>query len=426
MNTATQFRPFQPGQLLLLPPDMRAWLPEDHLVYFILDVVRELDLSDIFAACNGDKGGQPPFDPRMMVGLLLYGYCVGTVSSRRIEKATHEQVPFRVLTADQHPDHDTISEFRRRHLGALRGLFLQVLRLCRAAGLVRLGHVALDGTKVRANASKHKAMSYGRMDEAERKLVEAEFAPSWRSAEADAAEDALYGKGQRGDELPGVGPREAGCGRSARPRPRWRRGPGRRGGGRRPGEARSENGKPSDGPEAGGAPTRGAPHAPTPCPKAQRNFTDPESRIMKDGATKALCSVQRPGRRGRPAQVIVAAAVTQQANDKQQIGPDGDADDGELRRVADVARRTRELQRGDRERGRPGGDRPARSAGPSEARGDARAGARSRSRPVTKAMAPNSTPRRASRIRPAQDDRGAGVRPDKVRPWPAPVLAARY
>src|SRR5215208_1922196 len=161
----TRFQSYDIDQHLLLPPDLREWLPEDHLAYFIQELVEELDLSEIYASYDGSKGGRPAFSPRMMVSLLLYGYCVGVASSRRIEKATYESVPFRVLAAGQHPDHDTIAEFRRRHLKALSGLFVQILRLCQKAGLVRLGHVALDGTKVRANASKHKAMSYGRMEE---------------------------------------------------------------------------------------------------------------------------------------------------------------------------------------------------------------------------------------------------------------------
>jgi len=171
MKTKTTFRPYSPDQLLLLPPDMARWLPEDHLVYFIRDVVRPLDLSAIYASYDGSKGGYPAYDPEMMVTLLIYAYCVGVPNSRKIEKATHESIPFRVLTVDQHPDHDTIAEFRRRHLEALAALFVQVLHLCRKAGLVKIGHVSLDGTKVQANAPKHKAMSYARM---EKSVVELE------------------------------------------------------------------------------------------------------------------------------------------------------------------------------------------------------------------------------------------------------------
>ncbi len=202
MNKRRKFKEYAPDQLLLLPPDMREWLPEDHLVWMIADVVEELDLRAIAAAYDGSRGGQPAYDPRMMTGLLLYAYCVGMPSSRKIERATYEQVPFRVLSADQHPDHDTIAEFRRRHLEALAGLFVQVLAMCRRAGLVKLGHVALDGTKIKANASRNKAMSYGRM-EGELKRLEGEVSDLLGEAEAvDAHEDGRWGKGRPCDELP--------------------------------------------------------------------------------------------------------------------------------------------------------------------------------------------------------------------------------
>ena len=195
MDTPRRFRDYHPDQLMLLPPDLRDWLPKDHKAYFILDIVGELDLSSIYGCCEGSKGGQPPYDPRMMVGLLLYAYCEGITSSRKIERATYDSVAFRVLGLDQHPDHDTISAFRQRHLDALSGMFTQVLGLCQKGGLVKLGHVALDGTKVKANASKHKAMSYGRMKKKASEL-EAEVKHLLAQAEATdaAAEDALYGR----------------------------------------------------------------------------------------------------------------------------------------------------------------------------------------------------------------------------------------
>src|SRR3954451_13375279 len=197
----TKFLSYEPGQSLLLPPNLRDWLEEGHPAYFILDVVEALDLSEIFSSYDGSRGVRPGFDPRLLVCLLIFGYCVGVTSSRKIERATYESVPFRVLAANQHPDHATIAEFRRRHLEALARLFVQALQLCEKAGLVRLGHVALDGTKLRANASKHKAMSYGRMEEKARELEE-QVAQLLATAEAtDQAEDAQHGKG-RGDEVP--------------------------------------------------------------------------------------------------------------------------------------------------------------------------------------------------------------------------------
>ena len=165
------FRPWQPGQTSLLPPSPSDWLSADHQVYFLLDLVDELDLSAIVIPAQAkDPRGEKGFDPRMMLLLLLYAYCVGTVSSRRIERACYEDLAFRVLTANQQPDHSRISEFRRRNLEALSDLFVQILRLCQEAGMVSLGHVALDGTKVQANASKHKAMSHERMLKAEAQL----------------------------------------------------------------------------------------------------------------------------------------------------------------------------------------------------------------------------------------------------------------
>jgi hypothetical protein len=250
-----------------------------------------------------------------MTGLLLYGYCQGVASSRKIEKATYESVPFRVLAANQHPDHDTIAEFRRRHLSALSGLFVQVLHLCQRAGLVRLGHVALDGTKLRANASKHKAMSYGRMKEKLPEL-EAQVAQLLAEAEAvDAAEDAQYGQGRRGDELP----------EELRFRQR-RLEKIRQAKAALEAEARAEAKGKSEAQSAETAKSEahaeGSTEPQLPAEKAQRNFTDPDSRIMRDGATKSFeQSYNCQAAVDDQAQVIVAAQVTQKANDKQQVKP---------------------------------------------------------------------------------------------------------
>jgi transposase len=197
------FRAWNPEQTLLLPPSPVDWLPQGHLVFFLLDLASELDFEEIYAVYRQkDPRGEKAYDPRMMVVLLLYAYCVGLPSSRKIEKACWEDAAFRVLTGNQQPDHSRISDFRRRHLGALAGLFVQVLRLCQKTGLVSLGHVALDGTKVKANASKHKAMSHERMLKSEKQL-EAEMRALLRKAELiDAQEDSQIGRDKRGDELP--------------------------------------------------------------------------------------------------------------------------------------------------------------------------------------------------------------------------------
>jgi transposase len=203
MQSPKTFRPWQPGQTSLLPPSPLDWLSSDHQVYFLLDLVEVQDLSAIVIPAQArDPRGEKGFDPRMMTLLLLYGYCTGVVSSRRIERACYEDLAFRVLTGNQQPDHSRVSEFRRRNLEALNKLFVLILRLCQEAGMVSLGHVALDGTKVQANASKHKAMSQERMLKAEAEL-EQEIRELMRRAEIlDAQEEGRYGKGKLGSDLP--------------------------------------------------------------------------------------------------------------------------------------------------------------------------------------------------------------------------------
>ena len=321
-----QFRDCNLDQLLLLPASLHDWLPEGHLARF---VVEALDLSTIYAQYEaGDGRGLAAYDPKMMVRLLVYGYCRGVASSRRIERATYEDVAFRYLAADEHPDHDTIADFRKEHLAALSQLFVQVLRLCQQAGVVKLGHVALDGTKVKANASKHQAMSYGRMREAEKKLEEEVKALLEEAARVDAEEDGKYGKGKRGDELPAelqrretrlakIREAKAALEREARELAEADKA---RVEARLKERAQQEaergwkfGGRPPEAPD---------PEQARPKPKAQRNFTDPDSRIMKDGATKEF--VQAYNAQAvvdSQAQVIVAAAVTQEANDKQQLVP---------------------------------------------------------------------------------------------------------
>jgi len=196
------FRPWDIEQRWLLPPSVHELVPAGHVAHFVRDTVREeLDLSPILSAYT-EARGYPPYHPTMMVALLLYAYSRGVYSSRKIAQACEERVDFMAVTAMNRPDFRTIATFRQRHLKALGELFVQVLKLCRAAGLVKLGHVSLDGTKVRANASVHKAMSYGRMREAEKKLA-AEVAAWFAQAEAtDAAEDREHGAERRGDEMP--------------------------------------------------------------------------------------------------------------------------------------------------------------------------------------------------------------------------------
>jgi transposase len=311
-----RFLPYEPEKPLLLPPDMRKWLPDDHLALFISDLVDALDLSEIVAKYLHLEGGHPAYHPAMMIKLLFYGYCVGIRSSRRIEQKTYEDVAFRVLSCDTHPDHSRISDFRKRHLPEISRLFVQVLEMCKESGLVKLGHVALDGTKVKANASKHKAMSYDRMVKREPELA-AEVDRLLAEAEAlDEKEDKKYGKGKRGDELPKeLRFKQARLAKIRQAKQALEE------------QARREAieaGKldKNDDPPTGGETGSSESSAGVPKDKNQRNFTDPDSRIMLDGATKSFVQ----GFNGQAAvdcssQVIVAADVTQQANDKQQLVP---------------------------------------------------------------------------------------------------------
>ena len=298
------YRPYDPEQQLLLPAALQEWLPPDHLAYFISDVVDQLDLSAITGRYQGEERGGPPYHPKMMVKVLLYGYCTGEASSRRIARRLHEDIAFRVLAANNTPDFRTVSDFRKDHLGALADLFLQVLALCRRAGLVKLGHVALDGTKLKANASKHQAMSYGRMKEKEGQL-EAEVAELLRQAEeVDEEEDRRYGQDKRGDELP-----EELAFRESRLRKI-----------REAKSALEAEARAAEQAESDSSAVRKRPGVPE--EKAQRNFTDPESRIMPSSGGRDFqqaynCQAVVDSER----QVIVAARATNHPSDKQQAAP---------------------------------------------------------------------------------------------------------
>ena len=316
------------NQAYLLPPSLQDWLPEGHLARFVAEVVEALDLSGIYAKYEeGDGRGLAAYAPRMMVRVLIYGYCRGVASSRRIERATYEDVAFRYLGADQHPDHDTLAAFRQAHLAPLAQLFVQVLQLCQRAGLVKLGHVALDGTKIKANASKHKAMSYERMGEAEKQLETEVQALLAEAARVDAEEDGKYGKGKRGDELPKELARRESRLEKIREAKAALEQEARAAAERKQAEVEAqlrerEKQERERGRKWGGRPPAPDPEAAKPEPTAQRNFTDPESRIMKDGATQEF--VQAYNAQAvvdSHAQVIVVAAVTQEANDKKQLVP---------------------------------------------------------------------------------------------------------
>jgi transposase len=262
------FRPYEPEQSFLMPVSMREWLPCSHLAYFITDLVDQLDLVGIVERYEHEERGYPPYNPRMMAKVLLYAYCIGVPSSRKIARKLEEDIAFRVLAANNTPDFRTISDFRKDHLKALAALFVQVLKLCQKAGLVKLGHVALDGTKMKANASKHKAMSYKRMKEEEARL-EAEVKELLKRAEAvDEEEDHKYGKGKRGDELP----KELAFRESRLEKIREAK------------QALEKEAKQRTKAEHQGNSLTGIPKD-----KAQRNFTDSDSRIMPAPGVSTSC-----------------------------------------------------------------------------------------------------------------------------------------
>jgi len=296
----------------------------------LVDVVSALDLDAIYASYREKDGrGQAAYAPEMVVRLLLYGYATGVYSSRKIETRTYEDVAFRYLSGDQHPDHATLAEFRKRHLKALAGLFTQALLLCAKAGLVKLGHVAIDGTKIKANASKHKAMSYKRMTETEARLEQEIKALLHQAEETDAAEDAQYGKNRRGDELPDELQRRESRLQKIREAKQALEDEAREKAEHERAEAEKKLAEREEQQQRTGKKKRGRkpelpdPDQAKPDDTAQRNFVDPESRIMPDGANKGSF-VQGYNAQiavDSASQVIVAAEITQETNDKMQLLP---------------------------------------------------------------------------------------------------------
>jgi transposase len=307
------YREWSPDQAYLFPPSPQDWLPEDDLVYFLLDTVATLDLSPFFAHYERELRGQPPFHPRMMVAVLLYCYATGTRSSRRIMRRCRVDVACRVIVGSDIPDFRTISDFRKAHLGRLETLFVEVLKLCALAGLAKVGTLALDGTKVKANASRHKAMSYERMKSEEARLKD-EVAKLMAEAEAaDDGDDARHGPDHHGDELPDELARRRG--RLAKIQ-----------------QARTlleERARAEAAEEAARraaeekSPPKVPPAEAVPDPKDQINFTDPESRIMKV-SNKGWDQCGNAQAVANEHQIILAADVTDQCNDARQLVPMAD------------------------------------------------------------------------------------------------------
>ena len=294
------YRTYLPEQELLLPPSLREWLPENHLVYFVSDVVDQLDLSAIHAVYEKEERGQPPYDPSLMTKLLVYGYCIGVCSSRRIQKRLQEDIPFKVLGAGNEPDFRTLSDFRKIHIATLQSLFEQVLAMALECGAIKLGRVSLDGTKLKANASKHKAMSYGRMKEKQLQLKEEVKQLLEQAEAADEAEDRQYGS-KRGDELPEeLQRRETRLAKIKQAKKVLQQ---------RARDKATEEGKSA-------AEVKQA----KPEDKDQYNFTDPESRIMK-GADGFVQGYNAQAAVEPTLLLIVGQKVTEANNDKQQLIP---------------------------------------------------------------------------------------------------------
>ena len=313
-----RFRAFEPAAVMLVPPSLDEWLPQNHLSRFIADIVEtQLDLKKFYASYAKTKG-QPPYDPRLMVRVLLYGYCVGVRSSRELERVCVDVVAFRWLAAQQAPDFRSIARFRKRHLASLGNVFLQALELCRAAGMVSLGQVALDGTKVRANASRRKAMSYARLTEKQKVLAD-EVSALLADADAiDEAEDTRFGKDKRGDELPPeLARRESRLVKLAEARTALEADAAARARKDAEKKARDKGDDDDTAAQKGDDAAKNAVVA----PKAQRNFTDPDSRIMKTADGSFHYSYNAQAIVDADHQVIVATTLTNIAVDVEQVVP---------------------------------------------------------------------------------------------------------
>lgn len=318
----------------LLPPSLEDWLPESHLARMVAEVVGELDLSAILNQYGRRDGrGKAAYHPEMMVRLLLYAYCTGQTSSRKIEEASYSDVAYRYLTANQQPDHATIAAFRKQHLEALADLFLQVLRLCQEAGLVKLGHVALDGTKIKANASRHQSVSYERLSEQEKQWQQLVEELLTKAEKTDAAEDERFGAGNKEESLPkqlAKAEERLAAIRAAKAALEQRA------------QTKLEEVKqatpplrPPGRPKQGTSPSasektiidkhrkkRKRAQKEAKQPTSTHNYTDPDSRLMKDGATKAYVQAYNAQTAvDDQAQIILAASVTQEANDLNQLAP---------------------------------------------------------------------------------------------------------
>ena len=312
----------------MMPPSLDDWLPEGHLARFISDVVTEMDLRAIYQSYDEKDGrGQAAYHPLMMVKVLFYGYCVGVVASRKIEAATYDHVAFRYLAANEHPDHDSIAEFRRRHLPAMMALFLEVLKLCQKAGLVKLGHLALDGTKIKANASRDRNWSYGRLTEHEKELAQQVEQILAEAERADQADDERFGRGRCGDELPPeLAQREKRLQKIREAKAELER-QAREEAEQKKAEAeqrlqeREQNARPASHRLPGKLARIPDPLRAKPGAEQKVNLSDADSRIMRERAGAYIQGFNAQAAVDGHAQIIVAADVTSKQNDRAQLVP---------------------------------------------------------------------------------------------------------
>lgn len=316
---ARSCRPYCLDQIYLLPPSPSDWLPENHLVHFIVQVTQELDLKDLCSRYDKrHASGAPPYDPLLMLRLLLYAYCVGRRSSRQVEQAILDEIPFRYLSAGQQPDHSTIAAFRREHREAFSQLFGEVLRLCQKAGMVKLGAVAIDGTKMRANADRNQTLRYRKMAEEERQLQQRVQQILAEAEQVDQQEDAQYGKQGKAEALPPeLATAQARLEKLRAARQRLAEEAAERA------EAARKEREANGGKHADNAAKKRYQRAVRPVEGAnpQCNLTDPDSKIMKNAAGGFLQGYNAQAAVDGTAQVIVAAEVSSEPADQAQLVP---------------------------------------------------------------------------------------------------------
>lgn len=310
-----QFRqPANPNQGFLLPPNPKDWLPEGHLAWFILETVEQLDIEDLLVKYRVCGKGELAYSPRMMLSLLIYAYATGTFSSRRIAAQVEENIAFRVIAGGLQPSHRSICRFREENLDLFKGYFVQVLQIAQEAKLVKMGTIAIDGSKVKANASKHKAMSYDRMQAEEKRLIDEIDRLARKAKDQDDSDDASFGPDFRGDELPAEIARR-------KDRLQTIQAAKKRLEDRKAREAAAKAEAKTQSADSPSTPAQAEAEVAQPKPKDQENFTDPESRIMMTGTKAFDQCYNAQAAVDAENQIVVAATITQSATDSGQLLP---------------------------------------------------------------------------------------------------------